>query len=592
MSLEQILAVSVLVGTLVLFIWGRYRYDVVAAIALVTVTLLGLIDTRTAISGFGNPAVITVAAVLVISHALKNSGVVELIGSKMEPLTVSPVLHIGSMTLLVALASGFMNNVGAMAVMLPVALASCARRNRSPAIVLMPLAFGSLLGGLMTMIGTPPNILIAQYRAEAVGESFRMFDFAWVGVPIALVGVFFVALFGWRLLPKERRGRKSPDQLFEIDDYFTEVRVMEASPLVGLRYQKVQSELGEDLEVTGLVMADGKLGRVDLTAKVKAGDQVILKADAADLRAALDDFKLELASQTPAKILEMEASDIMLMEVVVAPGSRLAGRSVRVFERWATQRLHVLAIGRQGRPIRRRLLDVTIQEGDILLMRGDEVDLSDTLNRLQLLPLPQRGVQLTSPRRVWSSLLIFAVAIGFGISGVLPTAVAFIGAIVAYVMFNILNPREIYSAIDWPIIVLLGALIPVGQALENTGTTVLIAEQIVNFTDAMPAWALLAIIMVVTMCLSDVINNAATVVVMAPIGIAIAAVLESSPDPFLMAIAIAASCAFLTPIGHQSNTLVMGAGGYRFGDYWRMGLPLEIIIVIMSVPLLLWAWPL
>ena len=592
MTLDQGLAFLVLLFTLAMFIWGRYRYDVVAATALIAVCLLGLIDLNTAIAGFGNPAVITVAAVLVISHALRNSGVVELIGEKLDPLTVHPVLHIGAMTLVVAIASGFMNNVGAMAVMLPVALASCAKRNRSPAIVLMPLAFGSLLGGLMTMIGTPPNILIAQYRAEVMGESFGMFDFAWVGLPIALVGVLFVSVIGWRLLPKERRGKKSPDQLFEIEDYFTEIRVLEGSPLIGQRYQDVQNELGEDLELTGLVHKDGRLGRVDKTAKAKAGDHLIVKADATDLRSALDEFGLGLASETPAKILEMKGSGLMLMEAVVSPGSRIAGRTVRVFERWASQRLHVLAIGRQGRPIRRRLMDVRIEDGDVLLMRGDEMDLSETLSRLQLLPLPERGLQLTSPQRVWSSLLIFAIAITFGVSGVLPTAVAFIGAIVAYVLFNILSPRELYSAIDWPIIVLLGALIPVGQALENTGATILIAEQIVSLTNALPAWALLAVIMIVTMCLSDIINNAATVVVMAPIGIAIASVTGSSPDPFLMAIAIAASCAFLTPIGHQSNTLVMGAGGYRFGDYWRMGLPLEILIVAMSIPLLMFFWPL
>ena len=592
MTLDQALAFLVLLVTLVLFIWGKYRYDIVAALALIAVSLLGLIDLNTAISGFGNPAVITVAAVLVISHALKNSGVVELIGQKLDPLTVHPVLHIGAMTLVVAIASGFMNNVGAMAVMLPVALASCARRDRSPAIVLMPLAFGSLLGGLMTMIGTPPNILIAQYRADVIGESFGMFDFAWVGLPIALVGVLFVSVIGWRLLPKERRGKKSPDQLFEIDDYFTEIRITEDSSLVDLRYEEVQQQLGEDVELYGQVHEDGRLGRIDKTAKAKIGHHLIVKADTGDLRKALDEFDLELASETPAKILEMEDSDVMLMEAVVSPGSRIAGRSVRVFERWASQRLHVLAIGRQGRPIRRRLMDVRIQEGDVLLMRGDEMDLSETLSRLNLLPLPERGVQLTSPRRVWSSLLIFAVAIGFGISGILPTAVAFIGAIVAYVFFNILSPRELYSAIDWPIIVLLAALIPVGQALENTGATLLIAEQIVTLTNTWPPWAVLAVIMIVTMGLSDVINNAATVVVMAPIAIAIASVTGSSPDPFLMAVAISASCAFLTPIGHQSNTLVMGAGGYRFGDYWRMGLPLEILIIAMSIPLLMVFWPL
>ncbi|TVQ36619.1 MAG: SLC13 family permease [Wenzhouxiangella sp.] len=592
MELDQILAFSVLAATLGMFIWGRFRYDVVAAMALIAVCLLGLIDLNTAISGFGNPAVITVAAVLVISQALKNSGVVELIGEKLDPLSVSPVLHIGSMTLVVAVASAFMNNVGAMAVMLPVALASCARRDRSPAIVLMPLAFGSLLGGLMTMIGTPPNILIAQYRAEALGESFGMFDFAWVGAPVALVGVLFVSVIGWRLLPKERRGKRSPDQLFEIDDYFTEVKIEEDSPLIGKRYEEVQKLLGEDVELTGRLNDGGRLSRIDRTAKVKADDLLIVKADTADLRSALDHHGLALASETPAKILEMEANDLVLMEAVVSPGSRIAGRTVNVFERWAAQRLHVLAIGRQGKPIRRRLKDVQIQEGDVLLMRGDEVDLSETLSRLSLLPLPERGLQLTSPRRVLTSLLVFAVAIGFGISGVLPTAVAFIGAIIAYVLLNILSTRELYNAIDWPIIVLLGALIPVGQALENTGATLLIAEQLVNLTDALPIWALLGLVMIVTMFLSDIINNAATVVVMAPIGIAIASVTGVSPDPFLMAIAIAASCAFLTPIGHQSNTLVMGAGGYHFGDYWRMGLPLEILILAMSIPLLMWIWPL
>ena len=592
MQFDQLLAFLVLAATLGMFVWGRFRYDVVAAMALIAVCLLGLIDLNTAISGFGNPAVITVAAVLVISQALKNSGVVELIGEKLDPLSVSPVLHIGSMTLVVAVASAFMNNVGAMAVMLPVALASCARRDRSPAIVLMPLAFGSLLGGLMTMIGTPPNILIAQYRAEALGESFGMFDFTWVGAPVALVGVLFVSVIGWRLLPKERRGKRSPDQLFEIDDYFTEVKIEQDSPLIGKRYEEVQKLLGEDVELTGRLNDGGRLSRIDRTAKVKADDLLIVKADTADLRSALDDYGLALASETPARILEMEANDLVLMEAVVSPGSRIAGRTVNVFERWAAQRLHVLAIGRQGKPIRRRLKDVQIQEGDVLLMRGDEVDLSETLSRLSLLPLPERGLQLTSPRRVLTSLLVFAVAIGFGVSGVLPTAVAFIGAIIAYVLLNILSTRELYNAIDWPIIVLLGALIPVGQALENTGATLLIAEQLVNLTDTLPIWALLGLVMIVTMFLSDIINNAATVVVMAPIGIAIASVTGVSPDPFLMAIAIAASCAFLTPIGHQSNTLVMGAGGYHFGDYWRMGLPLEILILAMSIPLLTWIWPL
>ncbi len=592
MTLDQLFAFLVLAGTLAMFIWGKFRYDVVAAMALVVVCLLGLIELNEAIMGFGNPAVITVAAVLIISHALKNSGVVQLIGQKMQPLTVSPVMHVASMSLVVAVASAFMNNVGAMAVMLPVALASCAQRNRSPAIILMPLAFGSILGGLMTMIGTPPNILIAQYRSQALGESYGMFDFSWVGVPIALVGIIFVAVIGWRLVPKERRGKRSPDQLFEIDDYFTEVRFRKDSKLVGLRYFEADVALGEDVEITGRVRETGSISRVDRGAKVQAGDIVIIKADPQDLKAVMDDARLELAAETPAKILEMEADDITLVEAVVSPGSRIEGRTVQVLQRWSGGQLHVLAIARQGQPIRRRLGDVRIQAGDIILMRGDEGNITEGLSRLNLLPLPERGLKLTSPRRVWSSLLVFGIAIAAGVTGVVPTAVAFIGAIVAYVLLDILQPREIYNAVDWPIIVLLGALIPVGQALEVTGTTALIAAGLVHMTDALPPWSLLVLMMIITMTLSDVINNAATVVVMAPIGLAIASSMGVSPDPFLMAVAVAASCAFLTPIGHQSNTLVMGAGGYHFGDYWRMGLPLEIIIICLGTPLILFFWPL
>lgn len=591
MNLDQILALAVLAGTLVMFIWGRFRYDVVAASALVAVAVLGLIDMEQALTGFGNPAVITVAAVLVISHALKNSGVVELIGRKLEPLTVSPVLHIASMSLVVAVASAFMNNVGAMAVMLPVALASCAQRQRSPAVVLMPLAFGSILGGLMTMIGTPPNLLIAQYRAEALGESFGMFDFAWVGVPVAVAGIFFVALIGWRLVPKERRGTVSADQMFEIDDYFTEVRVKDGSPLVDERYHAANKLLGEDVEITGRMLENGNIGRLGNGSFIRVNDVLLVKADPTDLKSAMDRHKLELASETPARLLELESDELTLVEAVVSPDSRIAGRTVRVLQRWSGNHLHVLAIARQGRPIRRRLGEVRIVAGDVLLMRGDKGEIGDSLSQLNLLPLPERGLQLVQPNRVWSSLLIFAVAIAMGVSGVLPTAVAFVGAIIAYVVVGVLSTRDLYQAIDWPIIVLLGAMIPVGLALEQTGTTVLIAAQLVNMTGALPPWGLLLIIMVVTMFLSDIINNAATVVVMAPIAIQVALVTQTSPDPWLMAVAIAASCAFLTPIGHQSNTLVMGPGGYRFGDYWRMGLPLEVVIIAVSLPLILLIWP-
>jgi di/tricarboxylate transporter len=592
MNSDQALSLLILLATLGMFVWGRYRYDVVAALALVAVTAFGLIQMDQALTGFGNPAVITVAAVLVISQALKNSGVVELIGRKLDPLTVSPFLHIASMSLVVAVASAFMNNVGAMAVMLPVALASCAKRERSPAIVLMPLAFGSILGGLMTMIGTPPNLLISQYRAQALGESFGMFDFSWVGVPVALAGVAFVAMLGWRLVPKERRGRLNSDQMFEIDDYFFEVSVAESSDLVGKRFHAAQNLLGEDVEIAGRMLESGNLGRLGNGSVIQADDVLLIKADAADLKSAMNEHDLQLAKETPSKLLELESDDIMVVEAVVSPDSRIVGRTTEVLQRWSGNHLYVLAIARQGKPIRRRLGQVRINAGDVLMMRGDKGEIGDGLAQLNLLPLPERGLQLTQPDRLITSLVIFAIAIGLGVSGVLPTAVAFVAAILAYVMSGVLTTRDLYSAIDWPIIVLLGAMIPVGLALEQTGTTQLIASQLVGMTGDLPPWTVLLIVMVVTMFLSDIINNAATVVVMAPIAIQISLATQTSPDPWLMAVAVAASCAFLTPIGHQSNTLVMGPGGYRFGDYWRMGLPLEVVIVAIGLPVILLFWPL
>jgi len=592
MTLDQILALGVLVGTLVLFIWGRFRYDVVAALALVVVSLLGLIELNQALAGFSNPAVITVAAVLIISHALKNSGVVELIGQRMQSLTASPVMHIASMSLVVGFASAFMNNAGAMAVMLPVALASCAQRNRSPALLLMPLAFASLLGGMLTMIGTPPNILIAQYRREAVGESFAMFDFIWVGLPLALVGIAFLALVGWKLIPVRRRQVSDNQESFQVGAYYTEMRVRKNSALVGKKYVEAAAALEENAVITGLVQEDGAISRVDQTRPVEAGDIIIVKADAAHLRPAMDEGGLELAIEARLQSRGREPENPELVEAHVSLGSRLEGRSVEALQRWSGNQLRVLAVARQGRPIRRRLSKVRIHPGDILLIRGEETVIPDVLEQLKLLPLPRRELKIELPPKVVTSLLVFAGAIVVGMTGILPLAIAFLAAIIVYILLDILPIRDLYSTVEWPIIILLACLIPVGLALEETGATMLVASGLVQLTDALPLWSLLLLIMIVTMTLSDVINNAATVVVMAPIALGIAAVTETSPDPYLMAVAISASCAFLTPIGHQSNTLVMGAGGYRFGDYWRMGLPLELLVLILGLPLILLFWPL
>lgn len=592
MSQEQITVFAVLGVTLVLFGWGRWRYDIVAVIALIILVGAGLVAPSEAFVGFGHPAVITVAAVLVISHALRNSGVVDLIANLLMPLTQHQLVHIAALTAVVTVASAFMNNVGALALLLPVALATAAEHNRSPAILLMPLAFGSILGGMTTMIGTPPNIIIANYRTEVVGEPFLMFDFSGVGIVVAVLGVAFVSLIGWHLIPKERRAKNAPQQLFAIDDYLTEVRIPEDSPLIGKPLASLEALDNENTDVIGLARGRGRAMATPADYILAKDDVLILRADPKGVKDLIDQEGLELVTSATQAFYDLTSDDLKLAEGVITVGSPLEGRDVPYMRRRSGNTVALVALARQGRPVRRRLRRQQFKAGDVMLLQGDAESMDEMFSHLGLLPLAERELRIGHPQRVGPALGIFALAIALGVTGVLPTAVAFVLAIVVYVLTGILRAREIYRDIDWPVIVLLGALIPVGRALEQTGATALVANGIVSLTSDFPVFVVLGLVLVVTMFLSDIINNAATALVMAPIAVAIANTLGVNIDPFLMAVAVGASCAFLTPIGHQCNTLVMGPGGYRFTDYWRMGLPLEVLIVLVGVPMILLVWPL
>lgn len=594
MTNDQAIAFGVLSMTLVLFAWGKWRYDIVAAAALFTLVAVGIVDAQEALLGFGHPAVITVAAVLVISRALRNSGAVSLLARQLKPLAVNPTAHVLSLCVVVAVCSAFMNNVGALALLLPVALKSAAERKCSPAIIMMPLAFASILGGMVTMIGTPPNIIIATYRGEMAGadSAFGMFDFSPVGGVVAIGGVLFVALGGWRLIPRRRDESPAHEALAGIGEYITEVRIPETSKLIGERVGQVEELSGERLELIGRIDRGGRFSRSSPRHAIEPAEEFLVKADPAHLSDLLNEYGLELTKSTQRRIDNLETRDHSFVEAVVTPGSLLVGRDRKYLRRRSAGAAVLLAIARQGRPIRRRMADVRFRAGDVLLLQGEEEDLDLMFGRLGLLTLEGRDLAVVRFGRIAEALAIFAVAIGLAIAGWLSTPIAFLGAVVAYVVTGILPAREIYREIDWPIIVLLGALIPVSGALSSTGGSALMANGILQLTSGLPAVMVVGLVMVATMCLSDVINNAATALVMAPVAVQIGTALNASPDPFLMAVAVGASCAFLTPIGHQSNALVMGPGGYHFGDYWRMGLPLEILIVMVATPLILVVWPL
>ena len=606
MNLEQGIVLGVIVGIFGLFAWGKWRYDIVAVIGLFSLVVadvivnkvLGregsvLIDPESALAGFGHPAVITVAAVLVISRALRNSGVVDLITRQLAPFAKNQTLHIASLCVVAAVLSAFMNNVGALALLLPVALKTANEQGRSPSLILMPLAFASILGGMITMIGTPPNIIISTFRAQEVGgEAFGMFAFAPVGGLVALLGVVFVTVIGWRLIPKDSLKPAGQDEMFALKEYITEVRVPEECSFIGMTLGEVEKDTGEKMMIFGFIKKDGKVVTPNRNNLVRAGSRYLVKVDPVDLKAIMDQSGLRLEKELRSRIDSIEGEDVNFTEVVVTPNSQLVGRS-RAFLRSRTSNSVVLmAVARQGQPIQKRLGDVEFRVGDVLLLQGAQDNIEEHAASLHLLPLAEREVRVGIFSKITIAVAIFVAAILLSMFKIMPTTLSFLGAILAYVFLGILPLRDLYREIDWPVIVLLGAMIPVSGALQSTGLTSEIAAAVNNLTESMPVWSIVALLMVVTMCLSDVINNAATALIMAPIGVGIALQMGLSPDPFLMAVAVGASCAFLTPIGHQCNALILGPGGYRFGDYWRMGLPLEILIVIGSVPLILKFFPL
>ncbi len=591
MSVEQSIITAILLLTLLLFIWGKYRHDLVASIALALCVLTGLVSTEDAFAGFGHPAVITVAAVLVISEALRRSGVVDMIAQKILPYTEHPVSHIVLLTSVVTIASAFMNNVGALALMLPVALSTCAKHQRSPAMILMPLAFGSILGGMTTAIGTPPNIIIAMMRAEVSGEAFKMFDFSPVGAVIAVLGVLFITLVGWRLIPTARLQRSATEQLFAINDYLTEVVIVEGSALVGQPFETIAGLSESSIDVVGLAHRHGPVLSLRTGQRLNAGDILILQADPSEVQQLLDRNELELITSADKRFQQLAQGELVLIEGVVKKGSLLEGRDVSFLRRSSGSTLVLVGLARQGVRIGRRLRRQIFQAGDILLMQGAAETADGQLSQLGMIPLAERNLSLGQPKKVAVALGIFAVVIGLGVANVLPLPIAFLLAVMLYLLLDILPIRNLYDAIDWPVIVLLAAMIPVGGALQSTGLTQLLATQVLTLTEGLPLYLIVGLVLVVTMFLSDIINNAATAVVMAPLAYGIATGMGVSADPFFMAVAVGASCAFLTPIGHQSNTLVLGPGGYAFGDYWRMGLPLELLIVLVAVPLILIVWP-
>ncbi len=589
MTTEQELLFGLLFFVFVFLIWGRWRYDLVAFVALLVALLTGIVPKEQAFSGFGHPATVIVALVLIISRGLSNSGVIELLARYVVDAGRKLASHVAIMSGLAAALSAVMNNVAALALLMPVDLQAAKKSNRSPSLSLMPLSFASILGGMITLIGTPPNIIIAEFRGTALGESYRMFDFAPVGLTCAVIGVAYVALIGWRFLPADRQTSNAADELFDLADYIAEVRVPDDSEIIGQRVRDLD-ELADksDVEIVGLIRSGQRMPGLARVAEIRGGDVLVIEASPDSLEEAIGSLGLEYVGKGEGSL---ESDDLTLIEVVVRESSRLVGRSAMSLRLLYRYQVALVGVSRQGTRIRQNIRKLELKEGDVLLLLGHDERLSDVTSRLRLLPLADRGQRVIQREKIWLAVGLFGAAIAAASVGTvyLPVALGCVAA--AYAIFKIVPIRDVYNSVEWPVIVLLGSMIPIGSALQSTGGTALIAGGIVDVSAGFSPAVVLTLLVIVTMTLSDVMNNTATAVIAAPIAIEIAARLDVNPDPFLMGVAVAASCAFLTPIGHKNNTLIMGPGGYRFGDYWRMGLPLEILIVAVSVPTILVVWP-
>lgn len=583
MTIAQIEVFSLLAATIILFIWNRWRYDVVALMALFSAILLGIVPAKEAFLGFADPVVITVAGALILSKALSESGMVQMLLTHMHWIRKSRTLQIFTFTGLVACFSSVINNVAALALFLPAALTTARETQRSPSELLMPMSFASLLGGLTTLIGTPPNVMISAIRERYTGEPFHMFDFTIVGVGITVIGLLYLTI-GWRFLPSHRPCSRQKDAKFKVDDYVSEVMIPKKSSLIGFTIQQLEEQTSGNVTILGLARQGQR--RIDNAAEItiEENDILLIETTPIMLQNFLNKYKLTLAGN---KNLSTYATDeVVVVEAVLTEHSPLVYNTAKGIALRSRYRVNLLAVRRKGRHIRQRIHTLRLAAGDMIVLQGESGSIYEILDRLHCLPLAERGLPLGRQARPFLALSVLLGTVGLGALEILPIHVAFLGAILAIALLKLLSLEEIYQAIDWPILVLLGAMIPVAGALETTDGSKLLAEGVASMAKDCAPMMVITVIMLGTMLVTPFLNNAATVLLMGPIAMQLSSLFSVPPDAFLLAVAIGASSDFLTPIGHQSNTLVLGPGGYYFSDYWRLGLPLSVLVLVIGTLLL------
>jgi di/tricarboxylate transporter len=590
MTQTQFLAFAILAGMMLLFIWGRLRYDVVAMTALLASLAAGTVKPKDAFSGFSDDIVIIIGSALVVSAAVERAGVVESVlgwtAQRVTRIRWQLTVLVGSVTLLSAL----VKNIGALAMLIPAALKMAKRSGTSPAVFLMPMSFGSLLGGLITLVGTSPNIIVSRVREQMTGQPFHMFDYAPVGLGLSLAGLIFLR-FGYRLIPRDRQAAATMGEALDIADYNTEAEVPPGAGAVGSTIGAFVSANHGAVVVTGMMRGTRRRAITLPDTVIDEGDTLFLRGEPDALERAIAKGGLELVGQDRSAVTDTLAENRGVIEAVVTRQAALVGQAAGRIALHDRHGINLIAISRAGHRMTERLGDTNLAAGDVVVVQGPLDILPERMRELGLLPLAERPIRLGGMRTSLLPVAILVAAMAATAAGIVPVAVAFFAAAALMMLTGAIGPREAYDHIEWPILIKLGALIPVSEALRTSGGTDLIADWLSSTAAGLPVWAALGLILVVAMAVTPFLNNAATVLVMAPIATLFAGDLGYRPEAFLMAVAVGAGCDFLTPIGHQCNTLVMGPGGYRFSDYARLGAPLSLIVILVAVPLILIVWP-
>ena len=585
MTVDQTLAFCLIGGSILAFVWGRLPYDVIAATALVVGVVIGVIPADKAFSGFSDDIVIIVGCALILSQAVSRSGAVETIMRPVLPRLTTTALQVPALVAGVLLASMVTKNVGALAIFMPIAL-QMARQTGTPASAfLMPMSFASLIGGLVTLVGTSPNVIVSRVRAELTGEPFGMFDYTPVGLAIAILGFLFLTV-GWRLLPV-RKGTAKMEAAFNLDNYTAEARLPQGHPAAGQNVRKLEELGGEGVHISSIVRERYRRMPAEPQLGLRGQDVLLLRGKPEDLERFVAQAGLDLVGGG-----KEERADHTVMEGVIAPGSDLVGRTAAQLDLEGRHGLRILALSRTDAEIKDSLSTTRFNAGDVVVLRGPIRGLPEALGQLQILPLASRDLPLGRNSRSWLPGIIMLAAMGLIAANVVSVPLGFFGAVVVVLLTRCMTPTEAYAAIEWPVLVLFAALIPISDAIGRTGGADLVAGWMMQGVRDLPPIVALGATLVLAMAVTPFLNNAATVLVMGPIAAKLASRLGMNPDPFLMATALGAACDFLTPIGHQCNTLVMGPGGYRFGDYARLGLPLSILVIVVGTPLIAFFWPL